>query len=223
MITDEKLARVERKEEDVVIWGKYDNHYDWEWSNDRPFLSPYTLRIGHQVLLRDWTVAKKLHELGVKRVLDIGSDTGHFMAVLKHFGIEAVGVDASPEACAFIENKKQHKCYPVGIQTLVTLDLREYDCITCMNITQATWEDEALKKKLITWITERADYTVLSDFTHQDSSWKHLTKVHDFNVLPFYFSKFVHRVSGLFHIDSLLNYLCIQKCYKITRTTSRKG
>lgn len=225
MIKDEKLAAASMKSKDTVLWGKYDNHYDWEWSYGRPYLTPYTLNIGHQVLLRDWTVAKKLHDLGVKSVLDIGSDTGHFLAVLKHFGIEAVGIDASKEACDFVESKRQNMCYNIGIQSLITLDIDTYDCITCMNITHAHWKDsdfnEELKKKLIAWIRDHSKYTVLSDFTHQDRSWEGLTKVHDFNILPFYFSKTVYKVAKLLHIDTLINYVSLQKCYK-TNTSHKK-
>ena len=217
MLHDEILSTIHKEKSDDVIWGKYDNHYDWTWYKDRPYLSPHTLSIGSQVLLRDWTVAKKLHELGIKKVLDIGSDTGHFMAVLHHFGIEAVGVDASKEATLFINKKEVNICYAIGIQTLVTLDLKGYDCITCMNITHASWENEQLKKDLISWITQHATYTVLSDFTHQDRSWKGLTKIHDFNILPIYFSKIVYKIASFFHIESMLNYLCIQKIYKVSK------
>ena len=216
MLHDEILATISEENNDDVIWGKYDNHYDWIWSKDRPYLSPHTLSIGSQVLLRDWTVAKKLHDLGVKKVLDIGSDTGHFMAVLHHFGIKAVGVDASKEATLFVNKKEVNVCYNVGIQTLITLPLEGYDCITCMNITQAVWDNEQLKKDFIRWITKHASYTVLSDFTHQDRSWGGLTKIHDFNVLPIYFSKIVYRIASFFHVESMLNYLCIQKVYKVS-------
>ncbi len=219
MIKDLLLQKAELQANDTVVWGKYDNHYDWVWVNNRPYLSPLTQNTAHQVLLRDWAVARKLHELGIKKVLDIGSDTGHFLAVLKHFNIEAVGIDASKEACEFIKKKEQNICYNLGIQTLITLDIREYDCITCMNITHAKWKDETLneelKHKLIQWIADHSKYAVLSDFTHQDRSWDGLAMIHDFNPLPFYFSKKVHRVASLLHIDTFINYLSLQKIYKV--------
>lgn len=214
-IIDQTLEQASENNKSTVLWGKYDKHYDWVWHNDRPYLAPNGGHIATEVLLRDWTVAEKLMSLGVRRVLDIGSDTGHFIAVLKHFGIEAVGVDASSEACDFVNSRGQNKCYQVDLESLITLDLKGYDCITCMNITQAKWQDESLKSKLISWISERSTYTVLSDITHQDKHWNTLKLVHDFNPLPLYFSGMVYRVAKRMGFGDTLNYLAIQKCYKV--------
>jgi hypothetical protein len=86
-----------------------------------------------------------------------------------------------------------------------------------MNITQATWENEKQKEDLIAWIKDHASYAVLPDFTHQDRKWKGLRLLHDFNILPFYFSKCIYKVAALLHIESMLNYLCVQKVYTVTK------
>lgn len=215
MITDKVLQQAEECNQDKITWGSYDHHYDWQWT-DRPLIVPTTLTISAAVLMRDWTIAKKLHDLGIKRVLDIGSDTGHFMAVLKYYGIEAVGIDASKECSDFINKKGQNVCYNIGIETLIKLSkLPGYDCISCMNITQAKWEDEKLKQDLITWIGNNSTHALLSDITHQDTSWKRLKIIHDFNFLPIYCSKFIVRCMTYLKIDSIVAYTCIQKLYKV--------
>ncbi len=217
MITDSILKKAEEKHLDQVTWGSYDNHYDWQWT-DRPLLIPKTPKVTAAVMLRDWTIAKKLKELGIKKVLDVGSDTGHFMAVLKYNGIDAVGIDANKTCCDFITSKGQNSCYNIGIDTLCTLTTLEgYDCITCMNITQAKWEDEELKQKFIKWLSQHYTYALLSDMTHQDRSWDKLKLVYDFNFLPLYCSKFVVRCMTFFKIDTIVAYSCIQKLYKITK------
>lgn len=214
MVIDTLLQQAELESKDTVNWGNYDQLYDWTWENGRPSLIPKNPMTAAGILLRDWTIAETLKKKGVKKVLDIGSDTGHFIAVLKHHGIDAVGIDANKKMCDFIQSKGQNTCYNLGIETLITLDLEGYDCITCMNITQAKWEDESLKDDLISWITKRASYAILSDFTHQDKKWHGLTKIHDFNLLPFYCSPLVVRVAKRLGIEHLVSYTSIQKLYK---------
>ncbi len=214
MLTDQLLQQAEASSTDEATWGNYDQLYDWSWADGRPSILPKNPVTSAGILLRDWTIAKKLKDIGVKRVLDIGSDTGHFIAVLKYHGIEAVGIDANKRMCDFIHTKGQNTCYNVGIETLISIDLKDYDCITCMNITQAAWPDESLKDNLIQWIAGRTRYTVLSDFTHQDKRWAPLTKIHDFNLLPFYCSPIIVRLAKQLGIEHLISYTSIQKLYK---------
>lgn len=216
MTEDEVLQKVSAKITDTIIWGNYTQHYDWEWVNGKPLLIPTSPTITAGVMIRDWAIAKKLKELGVKKVLDVGSDTGHFMAVLKSLGIDSVGIDPNKEICASINSKGINKCYPIGIESLLTTDIHDYDCITCMNITHATWKDESVKTKFITWIANHSTYAILSDFTHQDRSWKELTFLHDFNLLPFYCSPLVVKIAQKLNIEKVISYPGIQKLYKST-------
>lgn len=213
---DRMLEKLQTEATDTVMWDRYDQHYDWTWT-DRPLLVPMTLNLTAGVMLRDWTIARKLKDLGIKKVLDIGSDTGHFLAVLKYHGIDAVGIDANKQACDFINLKGQNTCYNIGLQSLITSNINGYDCITCMNITQAQWKDENIKKDFISWISKHFSYALLSDFTHQDRKWKNLEKIFDFNFLPFYYSPVVERIFMFLKIEKIVSYQCIQKLYK-TRT-----
>ncbi len=214
MITDLLLEKAEKESHDIQNWGNYDQLYDWTWEGGRPCLIPKNKNTTASILLRDWTIAEILKNKGVTKVLDIGSDTGHFIAVLKYYGIEAIGIDANKKMCDVVISKGQNMCYNLGIETLITLDLKEYDCITCMNITQAKWADETLKKNLISWISKRASYSVLSDFTHQDRKWTELTKIHDFNLLPLYCSPIIVRIAKKLGIEHLISYTSIQKLYR---------
>ncbi len=212
-IYDEVLSKLQNTE-DEIVWGDYKHTYDWFWSDGRPNIIPTNTKNAAQVLIRDWDVARKLKELGVKKVMDIGSDTGHFIAVLAHLGIESVGVDADSQSCQMINKKGVNNCYCVGIQTIVKNDISGYDCIVCMNITHAKWKDEKLKYDLINWMARNAKYVVLSDYTHQDMSWSNLEKIHDFNFLRIYCSKFFIRIADFFGFGGILSYSCIQKLYK---------
>lgn len=214
MLTDTILQDAEKKSKDIATWGNYDQLYDWIWAENTPALIPKSQKATAGIFLRDWTIAKTLKEKGIKRVLDIGSDTGHFMAVLKYYGIEAVGIDANKKMCEFIANKGQNKCYNIGIETLVNLDIKEYDCITCMNITHAKWEDESSKINFVNWLSKNTNYIVLSDFTSQDRNWKNLKMVHTFNFLPFNYSPFFERVFRYFKLEKIVTYSCIQKLYQ---------
>jgi len=213
---DKMLEELQTKTSDTMMWDSYDQHYDWTWT-DRPLLVPLTLNFTAGVMLRDWTIAKKLKELGIKKVLDVGSDTGHFLAVLKYHGIDAVGIDANKKACEFINSKGQNKCYNVGIQTLVNSNIEDYDCLTCMNITQAKWENEDLKNQFIVWANKHFDYAVLSDCTHQDKKWKNFEVIYDFNFLPVYCSPFIIKIAGFFKIEKIISYSCIQKLYRLNK------
>lgn len=220
------LAELESKNKDNQIWGNYDHLYDWTWT-DRPVLIPIlsdntkqkkrdlpiSLDVTAGVMVRDWVVAKKLKDLGIKSVLDVGSDTGHFMAVLAYYGIEAVGIDTSKKACDLIKSKGHNICYNIGIQSLITKPLTDFDCITCMNITNAKWQDEELKTNFIRWIEINFKYAVLSDVTHQDRKWFGLQCVHDFNFLPIYCSPIVTKITRYCRIEKIINYTCIQKLY----------
>lgn len=217
MLTDTILQQAQENTNDSVEWGKYNNHYDWTWCGDKPLLVPNTLPVTAGVMMRDWTIARSLQKLGVKRVLDIGSDTGHFIAVLKYHGIDAVGIDASKEACDLVNSKGQNTCYHLSVKTLIKLNLNEYDCLTCMNITQAVWKDEALKKDFVEWIGGHFTYTVLSDFTHQDRTWYSFKKIEDFNFLPFYYTPLIERIFRLMKLEKIISYPCIQKLYIIKR------
>ncbi len=210
---DERIGKLENTGDDVM-WGNYDHTYDWTWADNRPCIIPIHTQNAAQVLVRDWDVARKLKELGVKKVLDIGSDTGHFIAVLTHLGIEAVGIDANKKSCDMINGKGVNHCYHVGLQTLIKQDIDGYDCIVCMNFTHAPWKDEQLKTDLVNWMARNSTYAVLSDYTHQDKKWSSLEKIHDFNFLKLYCSKFFIRVASFLGFGSLVSYPCIQKLYK---------
>lgn len=210
------LSELQAKANDDIDWGNYDQHYDWVWT-DRPLLIPKTLEFTAGVMLRDWTIAKQLKDIGVKKVLDVGSDTGHFLAVLKYHGIDADGIDANKKACALVNSKGQNICYNLGIQTLITSDIDGYDCITCMNITQAKWKNEALKNQFIEWTSKHFSYAVLSDCTHQDKKWGHLEIIRDFNFLPIYCSPFIIKIANFLKIEKVVSYLCIQKLYKLKK------
>jgi SAM-dependent methyltransferase len=213
MIVDTTLAAAESHAKSTTIWGNYTQNYDWLW-HEKPLLIPIHKETTAGVLMRDWQVAEKLRNLGIKRVLDVGSDTGHFMAVLKYHGIDAVGVDTNKECCEKIKSKGQNICYNLGIEELLSLNIDSYDCITCMNITHARWENEGLKDAFVEWAAKHFAYVLLSDVTHQDKRWLNLRKVHDFNFLPFYCSSFVVRIARFFKLEKIVSYTCIQKIYR---------
>jgi expansin (peptidoglycan-binding protein) len=83
-----------------------------------------------------------------------------------------------------------------------------------MNFTHAPWKDEQLKTGLVNWMARNSTYAVLSDYTHQDKKWSSLEKIHDFNFLKLYCSKFFVRVASFLGFGSLVSYPCIQKLYK---------
>lgn len=203
-----------------TIWGTYRNSYDWSWDKEtkRPNIYPSgNIPIAGAVFMRDWAIAKKLSELGIKKILDIGSDTGHLMATLNVHGIEAVGIDPNIDACRYIDNKGINKCYNLSIQDLIQIEKlgNEYDCLTCLNITQAKWKDEQLKKDFIDYISNNFKYCVISDMTHQDKKWKRLELLHDFKITRFPYNKltqFIYRILGN---DIPSHYSNMQKLYKI--------
>lgn len=215
----EKTAHSENSTEQV-IWGRYDHAYDWEWNES---LGAPSLTLRNRDLLarvssipwRDFTIASALSGYGVKKVLDVGSDTGHFMAVLKVFGIEAVGIDPNPAACGMILSKGVNHCYAMGIQDLITIPELEqdFDCLTCMNITHARWQDESLKERFVAWTGERFRYAVLSDWSGRDK-WANMRLEHDFNPLPFRYTPFTQRFTQYLRIDENIHYMCIQKIFK---------
>ena len=215
MIIDKKLEKIEVSSKKEVLWGNYTKEYDWSWT-DRPSITPLDNKeASAAVMIRDWNIAKKLHDLGIKRVLDIGSDTGHFIAVLTYYGIEAVGVDTAKECCEEIKSKGINICYQIGIDDLIKISLDSYDCITCMNITHAQWKNEDKKLNFIQWISANTNYAVLSDFTNQDKKWKTLKKIHSFNFLPFRYSPLLEKVFRLLKLEKVVTYSCIQKLYKV--------
>ena len=198
-------------------WGNYASEYNWSWTPDGPLITPLNnIRMAGGVLIRDHTVARKLKELGIKKVLDIGSDTGHFMAVLSYYGIEAVGIDTEKMCCDYIKQKGVNTCYNIGIEDLIKLSsLQGYDCISCMNITHAKWKNESLKKEFINWVSNNTSYAILSDFTNQDKEWKGLVMLHDFNFLPFRYSPLLERIFRKLSLEKIVSYSCLQKIYKV--------
>lgn len=213
MTLDPILENAASNSHDKTLWGKYEQHYDWEW-HKVPVIIPKEMNVSGGIFIRDWSIAKELKKLGVKKVLDVGSDTGHFMAVLKYHGIDAVGVDADKIACETVFLKGVNKSYPIGIQTLITLNLEGYDCISCMNITQAKWVNEDLKNDFIAWIQKNFTYAVLTDISHQDRKWLGLKKIYDFNMLPFYCSRAIIKVAQKLGIEKIISYPNTQKIYK---------
>lgn len=221
MINDlilEKFVAKEKKD----IWGRYSHVYGWFWNKDinKPTIYPLSLEDSERtgmVMIRDWMIAQKLSRLGIKKVLDIGSDTGHLMAVLKSCGIEAVGIDSNKSACDYINSRNVSKCYNLSIQDLIELEniADGYDCVICLNITQAKWKDELLKDSFISWISDRFEYCVLSNYTRQDRGWNKLNLIHCFNVGRFKYNKILQYLyNKILQIDTQIHYISIQKIYK---------
>ncbi len=221
MLTDEILLTVSERSGAKSIWGRYNHVYDWSYDALNNKVSTWSLAPTDwsrtaAIIMRDHLIASKLKEIGVKKVLDVGSDTGHFLAVLASYGIEAVGLDASSEACQFVDNKKVNKCYHLSIQDLINLKElgNSYDCLTCLNITQAKWENEALKKEFINWSAEHFQYQVLSDFTNQSRRWDQLELVHKFNIGRFSYNHLIQFLARVLGIDIVLHYVGIQKLFQ---------
>lgn len=204
------------------IWGRYDHVYNWSWNKEinKPTIYPLSfeyIKLTSAVFMRDWLISKKLAELGIKKVLDIGSDTGHLMATLNANNIDAVGIDSNIDACKYINNKAVNRCYNLSIQDLVQIKKlgNDYDCLTCLNITQAKWKDEKLKSDFIEYISNNFKYCVLSDITHQDRKWKHLKPLYDFKITRFPYNKLTQFIYRLLGNDVSVHYPSIQKLYKV--------
>ncbi len=204
------------------IWSNYQHIYDWHWDEEagKPAIFPRSIdgvELTSSVLLRDWSIALKLKEVGVKKVLDIGSDTGHFMAVLRANGIDAVGIDIDTKLCDAVAQRRVNRCYNIGIQDLIKLENlgNDYDCVTCLNILHAKWEDEKMKRGLIEWIGKRFKFAVLSDMSNQSKGWRGLEVAYDFNRLPVKFGWGVYKVLKALKMSNLVTYRSMHKLYKI--------
>lgn len=217
---DETLEKIEEAAKSVRdTWSNYQHIYGWEW--DEKTYRPVIIEADHSmikrtcsVMLRDWTIGYELKNRGIKKVLDIGSDTGHFMAVLKALGIEAVGIDSNRERCDYINQRGINKCYNVGIESLLNGPLSGFDCITCLNIIHVRWPDEEVKKKFVGWMLDNSQYYVLSDLDGWTKKNKRMRKIFDFNFLPFRFTWLVYKIFGYLKIADVVTYTCMHKLYQ---------
>jgi SAM-dependent methyltransferase len=223
MIVDTQLASLEQSMPKTnVVWSNYAQTYDWTWipESQQPAICPKSPEHADRcsaLLLRGSRIAQKLKEKGIKRVLDIGADTGYFLAQLTAIGIEAVGIDANKMCCEYIATKGINHCYCIDIEQIIKNSLSGFDCITCMNITHARWKDETLKMRLISWIAQNTDWCILSDMSHQYKKWANLKLEHDFSFLRYPYNKTTQRLTSAINVDSLIHYTCIQKLFSIKR------
>ena len=172
-----------QKKKKYSFFSGYTSQYSWEWITALGKPAIFSLNDGFlnkcaAIMIRDNAIAKHLHTLGVKSVLDIGADTGYFLAVLKTYSIEAVGIDSSANSCNLINKKKINKCYQIDLKDLLSINQPlGFDCISVMNITHVNWssnvkDGEALKEDFIKWLSIQAKYLVLSDTTNQSKIWE---------------------------------------------------
>lgn len=203
------------------IWGRYNHVYDWSYDATNCKVSTFALSDIHwertaAIILRDYSIAEKLRQIGVKKILDVGSDTGHLLAVLTSYGIQAVGVDSSRAACDFINQKNVNRCYNLSIKDLIKIDKLNigYDCLVCLNITHAKWADEQLKMDFINWGAKHFKYLLLSDFTNQEKRWSNLDLIHRFNLGRFKYNYYIQLICRILGIDVIPHYLGIQRLFK---------
>jgi SAM-dependent methyltransferase len=178
-----KFFTILQKKKKHSIFSGYTSQYSWEWLTaiGKPAifsLNDDFIKKCAAIMIRDNTIAKQLHTLGVKSVLDIGADTGYFLAVLKTYSIEAVGIDSSANSCNLINKKKINKCYQIDLRDLLSINQPlGFDCISVMNITHVNWNSnvkggEAFKEDFIKWLSTQAKYLVLSDTSNQSKKWE---------------------------------------------------
>ncbi len=196
------LELAEKEYEAATIVGNYSTHYDWIFDpiNRSPSISVLNIdfieKIGY-ILIRDHIIANALSDLGVKTLLDIGSDTGHFIAVCSQYNIHAVGIEPNKISCDKVNSKLINKCYNLDINKLISIKEKfNFDCITVLNITHVNWNSYAEdggrnKNQLIDFICLNSKFAVLSDISGQSRAFKlkglNLIKSYNTNIIEFKF------------------------------------
>lgn len=235
MLTDSILENASKTTCHISFW-RYNHRYDWNFHVEQNSVSIIPKSLSDiswtaWVYIRDFTLSKYLTDLGVKKIIDVGADTGCFMAFCKMQWIDWVGIDADIEAVNYINAKWINKAYHFGFEDL--MEFKElwntYNCLVCMNILHSPKFKEDIKWRFLDYIAENYKFAVLTLKPSDIKKLRNLELVRDFSVLnfPWYrflrpfqiryykFTQFFLRILG---INWLTDYVSIQGLYTLKIT-----
>ena len=231
MFIDSVLESAPITQSKITFW-RYHHRYDWcfhEEENTVSILPKETSDISWTagVYIRDFTISKYLKDFGIKKILDVGADTGCFMAFCRMHWIESVGIDADRDAVEHINAKWVNKAYHYWFEDLVNLSKlgNEYDCLVCMNILHSPRFEEEIKWKFISYIENNYKYSILTLKSSDVNKLENLELVYGFSILKFSGYRFIKPFQikysatiqfflRIFWLNALTDYISIQALYK---------
>lgn len=155
-------------------WGNYLSQLDWDIiegnlkvsvkNTDKKVIAGNLKRaISHE--LRDDAIISILKMINVKTVLDIGADTGLFLAKCKYNGIEGVGIEPNRTAVNYVNKKGFVELFCLDLQTLMkSFKNRDmFDLCSMLNFFHGAWKDIREKDSFARYLAQNFKYVILSD------------------------------------------------------------
>ncbi len=231
MFIDSVLENLQNTHSQKIFW-RYNHRYNWYFHKEENTISILPKEISDiswtaGVYMRDFTISKYLKDFGIKRIIDVGADTGCFMGFCKMQWIESVGIDADIEAIEYINAKGINRAYHFWFEDLVNLSKlwNQYDCLVCMNILHSPKFEEEIKWKFIHYIENNYNYAVLTLKSSDVSKLENLEIIEDFSILKFPGYRFIKPFQikysttiqfflKIFWLNALTDYVSIQALYR---------
>ena len=185
------------KQQEALQWGDYAAQMDWKIEagcihlfvrNDDP--SVLNTNLGRVVRhdVRDAAIVDVLRKCNVQSVLDVGADTGAFLARCKCNGIDGIGIEPNQNAVDYFNKKNFIRLYCFDLETLMA----QYklngsiDVCSMMNTYHGVWKDVQEKEAFTRYVAENFKYALLSDDYKNNKPdpiiMKYFDLVYDFNM-----------------------------------------
>lgn len=205
MLDKEILSTFEKIEKgyntNKLDWGNYASEIDWNIIGGKleTFVKNTSKPNIHAGLkenlarnmrhdLRDGAIVSVLKKINVKTVLDIGADTGMFLARCKCEGIEGVGIEPNKEVVDYVNKKNYVKLFCFDLDTLMR-EFKNNNCIevcSMLNTFHGEWKDIQKKDNFTKYLARNFKYAVLSDDYKNNKPDSIVTKyfdlLYDFNM-----------------------------------------
>ncbi len=178
-------------------WGDYSAQMDWEIKEGNLQLfvrddDPMVLKnnLGRVVRhdIRDSAVVDVLLKCNVTTILDVGADTGAFLAQCKSRGIDGIGIEPNKKAVEYFNKKYFIKLYCFDLETLMEKYKNDGSIEACamMNTFHGLWKDIKAKETFTRYVAENFKYALLSDDYKNNKPdpvlMKYFDLVYDFNM-----------------------------------------
>ncbi len=193
----EKIEREYKKDEIDTEWNNYFSQIDWDIKENK--IKTFVKSTQKDVIegnldrcmsheLRDNTIIEALTKINVKTILDIGADTGMFLAKCKYNGIDGIGIEPVKKTVDYVNKKNYVKLFCFDLQALMQKFENKgyFEACSMLNFFHGAWKDISQKGEFTKYLANEFKYAVLSDNYKNNKPDPILTKyfelVYDFNM-----------------------------------------
>lgn len=138
--------------------------------------------------LRDNAIVDVLKKINVRTILDIGADTGMFLAKCKYNGIDGIGIEPDRKIVEYVNRKNYVKLYCFGLEALMQKfeNNNRFDACSMLNFFHGEWKDIKEKDSFAGYLAGNFNYLILSDVYKNNKPDPILAKrfdlIYDFNM-----------------------------------------